>query len=212
MHARVTFAQVRPGELQETMGLLRDSLYPAFKQMQGFKGALLLTNRDTEKVRGVTFWETEADVPHVTQRAASGRPNRRFFEASPLQQLATIPLSGQPDREIYEVRVRVVASAGEEPMHARVLRVQAQPGKIDKLIHIAQDSVVPVLKQHKGFKGYLVLAQVSAEKILVITIWENEADAMNWEGGNRYQELTGKIFPLTAGPPIVEIYEVSIQV
>jgi hypothetical protein len=37
MHARVTFAQVHPGELHETMGLLRDSLYPAFEQMEGFK-------------------------------------------------------------------------------------------------------------------------------------------------------------------------------
>ena len=55
MHARVTFAQVRPGELHETMGLLRDSLYPAFKQMEGFKGALLLTNPSTEKVGGITL-------------------------------------------------------------------------------------------------------------------------------------------------------------
>ena len=211
MHARVTFAQVRPGELHETMGLLRDSLYPAFKQMQGFISALLLTNPETERVSGITLWETEADVPHVTERAASGRSTRRFFEANPLQQLATIPLAGQPDREIYEVRVRVVVPVGEEPRHARVLRTQVQPGKMDELIRIAQDSVVPVLKQQKGFKGSLALAQESAGKNLVITLWEKESDAMRWAGSGRYQEFAGKILPLTAGPPTVELYEVSIQ-
>ena len=121
MYARVTFAQVRPGELHETMGLLGGSLYPAFKQMKGFKGALLLTNRRTEKVGGITLWEAEADVPRVAEIAveSSGRPTRRFFEASPLEQLATIPLAGQPDREIYEVRVQVEASSGAGGAYAR---------------------------------------------------------------------------------------------
>jgi hypothetical protein len=107
MHARVTFAQVRPGELRQTMGLLRESLYPAFKQMKGFKSALLLTNPNTEKVGGITLWEIEADIPHVTDIVAEtrGRSTRRFFEASPLERIAMIPLVGQATREIYQVMV-----------------------------------------------------------------------------------------------------------
>ena len=213
MHARVTFAQVRPGELHETMGLLRDSLYPAFKEMEGFKGALLLTNSNTEKVGGITLWEAEADVPHVTEVAVetSGRSTRRFFEASVLEQLATIPLAGQPDREIYEVRIQFVASTGGEPMHARVLRAQVQPGKMDDLISIAQDSAMPVLKQQKGFKSFLALTQSSTGIILAITLWEKEADDRTWEVDSRYQELTAKIMPLTAGPLTIERYEVNVQ-
>ena len=214
MHARVTFAQVRPGELHETMGLLRDSLYPAFKQMEGFKGALLLTNPSTEKVGGITLWEAESDVPHVTETAVetSGRPTRRFFEANPLEQLATIPLAGQPEREIYEVRIQVVASAGGDPVHAKVLTAQVQPGKLDEVISISQDSVVPALKQQKGFKSYLVLTQESAGKELAITLWETEADGRNWEIDSRNQELAARIMPLIAGPPTVELYEVSVRV
>ena len=214
MHARVTFAQVRPGELHETMGLLRDSLYPAFKQMEGFKGALLLTNPSTEKVGGITLWEAEADIPRVTDMAVetSGRPTRRYFEANPLEQLATIPLAGQPDREIYEVRVQVVAPAGGDPVHAKVLTAQVHPGKMDEVISIAQDSVAPALKQQKGFISYLVLTQDSAGKELTITLWETEVDESNWEIDSRYQELAARIMPLRAGPPTVERYEVSVRV
>ena len=97
-------------------------------------------------------------------------------------------------------------------MHASVLTVQVQPGKTDEIISIAQDSVVPILKQQKGFEGYLELTQDSTGKELVITLWEKEADERNWEIGSRYQELAAKIMPLLAGPSTVERYEVSVQV
>ena len=213
MHARVTFAQVRPGKLHETMALLRDSLYPAFKRMEGFRGALLLTNSNTERVGGITLWESEADVPRVAEMAVetSARPTRRFFEASPLEQLATIPLAGQPDREIYEVRVRFVATSSGEPGHASVLRAQAQPGRMHELVDITRSSVAPFLKQQKGFKSYLGLTQDGSSKELAITLWDKEADARNWENTRAYRELTAKIIPLTTGPPTVEHYEVSVQ-
>ena len=83
MHARVTFAQVRPGELHETLGLLGESLYPALKQMKGFKCALLLTNRNTERVVGIAVWETEADIPHISDVVVQTRGTWRFFESSP---------------------------------------------------------------------------------------------------------------------------------
>ena len=214
MYARVTFAQVRPGELRETMGLLRDTLYPTFKAMDGFKGALLLTNPATEKVGGITLWEAEADVPRVTETmvGAGRRATRRFFEANPLEQLATIPLAGQPDREIYEVKAQVVESERGEPVHAKVLTAQVRPGKMDEVISIAQDSVAPVLQQQTGFHCYLGLTQAGSGKELSITLWEGEADERNWEASSQSRELAARIMPLLAGPPSVERYEVSVRV
>lgn len=115
MFARVTIGQVRLGKLDETIGLIGERLYPALKQQKGFKGALLLTSADTEKFIGITLWETEADIPHISSPAADTdietgtqrRPTRRFFEATPQERRATIPLAGQPTREIYEVSVQV---------------------------------------------------------------------------------------------------------
>ena len=180
--------------------------------MKGFKSALLLTNPDTEKVSGITLWETEADIPHVTDIVAEtrGRSTRRFFEASPLERIAMIPLVGQATREIYQVMVQI--EAGGEPMHASVLTAQVRRGKMDEAIRIAQDLVVPTVKQQKGFKSYIELIQGDTGKELVITLWEREADERNWESNGRYQGLAAKLSPLKVGPPTVERYEVSVQV
>jgi len=219
MHARVTFAQVRPGELRETMSLLRDSLYPALNQMKGFKRALLLTNPNTEKVIGIALWETEADIPHITppkrdiavDTRGQRRATRRFFEASALERIATIPLVGQPAREIYEVTVQVDAAAGGEPMHARVLTAQVRPGKMDEVIGIVQDSMAPMLKRQKGFKHYLGLTEGKTGKGLAVSLWELEADERAWEIDSRYHELAVRFMPLISGAPTVERYEVSVQ-
>ena len=110
MYARVTFAEAPPGQLDETVGLVRETLYPALKEQPGFKGALLLANSDTRKIIGITMWETEADIPHIStmgdtpvEAGAESGPTRRFFEASALERTAMIPLTGQSLRETYEV-------------------------------------------------------------------------------------------------------------
>ena len=97
-------------------------------------------------------------------------------------------------------------------MRARVLRAQVQPGKMDELISIAENSAVPALKQQKGFKSLLVLTQGRSGKTLAITLWEREADERSWEISSRYQELIVEIMALIAEPPAVERYEVSVRV
>ena len=208
MHARVTFAQVRPGELHETMGLLRESLFPALKQMKGFKGALLLTNPNTEKFIGIALWETEADIPHIGDVAVEtrgpGRGTRRFFEVSPLERLAMIPLVGQATREIYEVSVQVEATSGGESMHAIVSTRQIQSGRMDEAVRILRDQTLPIMEERNGFKGGLVLADRSADNLMTISLWETEADS-------RANEPPGFVDVVATGGPTREVYEVTDQ-
>ena len=148
---------------------------------------------------------------YETEIETAGRLTRRFFEAHPLEKLATIPLAGEPAREIYEVKVQVSEVAGGDPVHAKMQTGRVQPGMMDELIRIAQDFAVPLLKQQDGFKSYFVLTQGSTCKELAITLWEKESDERNWEMGSRYRELTGMMTPLLSAPPAVERYEVSLQ-
>jgi len=205
MHARVTFAQVRPGELHETMGLLGESLYPALKQMKGFKGALLLTNPNTEKFIGIALWETEADIPHIADVALETRGTRRFFEASPLERMAMIPLVGQATREIYEVSVQVEATSGGESMHARVSTCQIQSGQMDEAVRIIRDQTLPFMKERNGFKGGLVLSDRITGKLMTISLWDTEADL-------RSNEPPGFVDVVASGGPTREVYEVTDRV
>jgi hypothetical protein len=46
-------------------------------------------------------------------------------------------------------------------MFARAVNIQFQSGKVDEASQIVRDSIVPILKEQKGFKGQL-LSQDSA--------------------------------------------------
>ena len=135
------------------MGLLGESLYPALKQMKGFKGALLLTNPDTEKFFGD---HRSRHTPHSgcsRRDQRTGRGTRRFFELSSLERMAMIPLVGQATREIYEVGVQVEATSGGESLHARVSTRQIRSGQMDEAVRILRDQTLPITAaDHEGAK------------------------------------------------------------
>ena len=62
MHATVKTAQIRPGKMEETIGIYQASVAPGVEQPKGYKGAFLLTNSDTGKSISIALYETEADM------------------------------------------------------------------------------------------------------------------------------------------------------
>ena len=97
-------------------------------------------------------------------------------------------------------------------MHARVVNVQVQPGKRDEAIGLYRDSVAPAAKQQRGFKSSLLLTDPSTGKGVSITLWETEADMTAGEGSGYFQEQLAKFGAIFAAPPVMEHYEVSVQV
>ena len=96
MYARATTVQIRPGKMDEAIGIYRDSVMPAAKQQKGFKGLSLLTDRNTGKGISIVLWETEGDMK---SGEASG-----YYQ----QQLAKFKdvFGAPPVREQYEVSVQ----------------------------------------------------------------------------------------------------------
>ncbi|MFQ6050638.1 MAG: antibiotic biosynthesis monooxygenase family protein [Candidatus Hydrothermarchaeota archaeon] len=97
-------------------------------------------------------------------------------------------------------------------MHARVVTVQIQPGKMEETISLYRDSVVPAAKQQQGFKGALLLTDSNTGKALSIVLWETEADMKVTEASGYFQEQIAKFAALFAAPPVTEHYEVRVQV
>jgi len=96
MYARVTIAQIQPGKMDEGIQIVRDSVLPAAKQQQGFKGGLILTDQSASKTIAITLWETEADLK---AGEASG-----YYQAQ-MAKVASL-LAAQPVREAYEVSIQ----------------------------------------------------------------------------------------------------------
>jgi heme-degrading monooxygenase HmoA len=93
MHARVTISPIPPDKIDEAIAIYRDSIVPAARQVQGFRGGLLLTDRNAGKVINVGLWETEADMK---AGETSGYYQENRAKLSHL-------VAGTYVREVYEV-------------------------------------------------------------------------------------------------------------
>jgi heme-degrading monooxygenase HmoA len=71
MHARVGIIQVQPGKVDEFVRIFRDAMVPPARVQKGFKGVIVLTDRDADKVIGFSLWETEADARAMETSGAS---------------------------------------------------------------------------------------------------------------------------------------------
>ncbi len=96
-------------------------------------------------------------------------------------------------------------------MYARVVNVQLKQGMLDEAKRIVNESIVPVLKEQKGFKNQFLLTQQDTNKAISINLWETEADLTAFETSPLYREVLGKLAAVLAGPPAAEAYEVSVQ-
>ena len=96
-------------------------------------------------------------------------------------------------------------------MFARLTIVQVKPDKIDDVIKIYEDHVVPSAKGQKGYKGIFLLTDRKTGKGISLTMWESEQDATANEKSGYYQQQVGRFKDYFTKPPVQEGYEVSIQ-
>lgn len=94
-------------------------------------------------------------------------------------------------------------------MYARVVTSQLQSGKKDEWIAMARDSIVPALRQQKGFQGFIMLADTDSDKCIAYSIWETETDLRASETSGFYQEQVAKLKSVLALPPVREICELT---
>ncbi|MDP9070940.1 MAG: antibiotic biosynthesis monooxygenase [Actinomycetota bacterium] len=59
MHARVTKLQVEPAELDRANDYYRNTVLAGVRELEGFKGAVTLLDRQTGNVFSFTLWEDE---------------------------------------------------------------------------------------------------------------------------------------------------------
>ena len=189
MHAGFNYRQVPPERMDEAIRTYRDSTLPAVRSHQGFKGALILADRNASKIIAIGLFDTEADL----------RARTPTTFADPVA-------GGPPVREVYEVSAydRPESEVGKAT-HARVNMRQIQAGKMDDAIRTYQDSTLPRARGQQGSTGALVLTDRGTGKVIAISLWASEAD-MNAAGPS------SDIDDISVGLPTRVIYEVSAAV
>ncbi len=70
MYARVTTIEGSPGKMDDAKGHVQEQTLPQLQEMEGFKGFVALGDRQSGKVLGVAFWESE-EALRATEGAVS---------------------------------------------------------------------------------------------------------------------------------------------
>ena len=96
-------------------------------------------------------------------------------------------------------------------MHAGVLTFRVAPGKTEEAVLIYLGSVVPKMREQRGFRGGLVLSNPEVDEGYTITLWETQDDAVAYECSGAYREQVAKLGDTLAEPPTRKIYKVSIK-
>ncbi len=96
-------------------------------------------------------------------------------------------------------------------MHARILTTQEKVDKIDELITVFRDSIVPAAKQQKGFIGIKLFIDRATGKGVVVSRWQSEADLLAGEASGYYQEQVAKVMPFLTAAPERAAYEIAVE-
>ena len=107
MHARVTFAQVKPADIEDFARLFEDGIIPAAREEEVFRGALFLV-RDDGTVMAITS-PTASTTCAPTRSTGSTKQRSR----------SPAPLVGHPDRELFRVAVSKGIQGGVELLQGR---------------------------------------------------------------------------------------------
>ena len=98
-------------------------------------------------------------------------------------------------------------------MYARIVTAQVSPEKLNEGIQIWKDSVMPAAKAQKGFNSGRMFVDRKSGKIITVGLWETESDMQaTGEGSAFLQEQLAKFANLFTAPPVVEHYEMAVEV
>jgi heme-degrading monooxygenase HmoA len=96
-------------------------------------------------------------------------------------------------------------------MHARVTTVEARPGTMDELRPFYESAA----QQQKGMKGFVstqLLTDQTANKAMIVTVFETLADLEASATVPQQTMADPRVAAALSGPPVIAIYEVTVQV
>jgi heme-degrading monooxygenase HmoA len=73
MHARVSTIQGAPGKVDDVSRQAQEQTLPQLQKLEGFKGFVVLGDRQSGKMLGVSFWESEEALRASDEAASSVR-------------------------------------------------------------------------------------------------------------------------------------------
>jgi heme-degrading monooxygenase HmoA len=195
MFARVTQSAGLPERIDELVAEV-EKIVPVLSPLEGFRGIVLLANRETGAGLAVTYWETEAAMTaseaYATQARGSVQSNVAGFSTR--------------DIDRFEIVVQERVAPPTSGLFVRVNDYVADTSKLDAMASFTLDNVLPVLKTQKGFRSAHMLVNRQSGRTLAVTAWDSAAErdagyASRAPLREQLREVAG------AGPATADLFE-----
>jgi heme-degrading monooxygenase HmoA len=194
MYARVASFEGRDTSLtDELVRRVRDRGPSSVPDAKGFLG---LFDRERGTSLGITFFESQEAL----------RNSEQAFEDM-AQHFPPEMRGSRTSVEVYEVVIH--DGSGEGASAARVSSLEGPPDRVDEGIRKAREETLPKVRELRGTKGALALADRGSGRVKFITLWESEeALRASEEQANRLREQAAQ----SGGQQIARVdrYEVAI--
>ena len=96
-------------------------------------------------------------------------------------------------------------------MHARMTTIQGQADRIDEAVREVESTVLPVLQEQDGFKGFTVHVNRSSGKVVGTSYWESQEAMEASEQAVRPSREESAARAGASGEPTVEHFEVALD-
>ncbi len=96
-------------------------------------------------------------------------------------------------------------------MHARMLRMQVKPERIDEAARLFAEDIVPNCRGQAGYRGSYFLVDRKLGECVPVTLWETEADMIATEENRFFQIQLMKFLGFFRHGLTREAYEVVVS-
>ncbi|PRX24030.1 hypothetical protein B0G75_12473 [Paraburkholderia sp. BL18I3N2] len=94
---------------------------------------------------------------------------------------------------------------------ARVAMTTVEPGRIESGTLFWLQSIIPAMKQAAGFRHIYVLGDHKTNRVMTISIWDTEADAVAWDNSEIQKSLRGGLSSHVSDLPVPEMFQIKLE-
>jgi len=215
MFMRFVNLKVREGRQRDFARFYEDRVIPALQETGGCLYASLLQPSDDDQEHvSMTMWRSRETAEAYE---TSGMFDKLLDDSDPYlaevsegrvqssaRSSGVFPALQEPEVEAYPVEVaaigEVVDAVGPQHFFVRIVSARVESGRFDEFKNRYDDEVKPVLMATKGCRMVFLVENVKRRsRVLSVTVWDSEEDAIRYEISGAFDELTARVSEFFSG-------------
>ena len=215
MFMRIVNLKVKEGRQGDLERFYEDRVIPALQETKGCLYASLLRPSDDDlECISMTFWRSR-EAAEVYEK--SGLYDDLLDESddflaeisqgrvqSSARAVGAFSALQDPEVEKYPVEVaaigEVVDAVGPHRFFVRIVSARVEAGRFDELKKRYDEEIKPVLMATKGCRAVFLVENVKRRsRVLSVTVWDSEEDAIRYELSGTFDKLTARVSEFFSG-------------